>query len=114
MVPPGVSEPGLERRRPNDADRARLRNDMLRNVTHDQSHTAAPPAAKTASAAFLAARPMYATSGQRVYLRPLEPRGRAYAEYPQKTAAVSGFRAPRAVVVRLMCGVVGPNPQDAD
>ncbi len=34
MVPPGVSEPGLERRRPNDADRARLRNDMLRNMAH--------------------------------------------------------------------------------
>ncbi len=58
MVPPGVFEPGLERRRPNDADRARLRNDMLRNMAHGQSHTAAPPAAKTASAAVLAARPM--------------------------------------------------------
>ncbi len=34
MVPPGVSEPGLERRRPNDADRARLRKGMLRNMAH--------------------------------------------------------------------------------
>ncbi len=78
-------------------------------MAHNLSHTAAPAAAKTASAAVLTLEPRGRFSSEAFTCGSSNPRARAYSRHPLKTAAVSGFRVPRVTPTRLMREVVSHN-----